>query len=356
MITLLTPVDGITLLLLTDAHRDFMKRYDDGTLDRDALNEGWVKRYPWLPEKRDRERDMTGPAHLIISWSCDAPFEQIKLDISETPDFVFPARVTKGSVFQSAESGVYYSDVTNFQSGTRYYWRVRHGKETSETRSFFTEEGVRPIMIPGCGNVRDIGGVNTRDGKRIRQGFVFRGSACDGNEEIQYGITDEGIRVFSDDLRIRTEIDLRGDVGQGPFEGAHGVRTVKIFFHSYDWAHNDAEGREGLRELFDVLVDPGNYPVYIHCQAGADRAGTAIIYLLALLGMDFEYILRDYNLSSLSVDDQRNFSKNEDAIKWISSLEKDYPGVSISEALIRSLIDAGVTEEQLAAVRSLLLE
>lgn len=356
MIKLISPADGISVSLLTDAHRDFISKNDDGTVDREALGEDWEKRYPWLQEKRDPARDLTGPAHLLFSWSCGDPYGVMKLDISETPDFTDTAQITKGHVFQSAESGDYFADVTNFRSGTRYYWRIIHGGEVSETRSFVTGQGPRPIMIPGCGNVRDIGGVTNGDGKKIKQGLVYRGSACDANEQEQYKITDEGMRVFAEDLGIKTEIDLRGDVGPSPFEDGDKVSTVKIFFHSYDWAHCDEEGRAGLRSLFEVLADPGNYPVYIHCQAGADRAGTAIMYLEAVLGMGRDYIVRDYNISSLSVDDQRNFSKNEAVKDLLALFERDYPGLSFPDALVRSLLDAGVPEEQLAAVRSLLLE
>ncbi|MBR5742011.1 MAG: tyrosine-protein phosphatase, partial [Firmicutes bacterium] len=345
MIKLLSPADGITVPLLTDAHRDFIAKNDDGTADREALGGDWEKRYLWLPDKRDRERDLTGPAHLLFSWSCGDPYETMKLEISEAPDLSVPADVTKGRIFVSAERGAYYADVTNFRSGTRYYWRVGPGDGGSEIRSFVTEEGPRPIMIPGCANVRDIGGVTNECGKKIRQGLVFRGSACDANEETQYEITDEGKRVFTEDLGIRTEIDLRGDVGRGPFEDGDKVNTVKIFFHSYDWAHCDEEGRAGLRSLFEVLADPGNYPVYIHCQAGADRAGTAIMYLEAVLGMGRDYIVRDYNISSLSVDDQRNFSKNEAVKNLLALFERDYPGASFPDALVRSLFDAGVTED-----------
>ncbi|MBR6914750.1 MAG: tyrosine-protein phosphatase, partial [Clostridia bacterium] len=316
----------------------------------------WEKRYPWLQEKKDPSRDLTGPAHLLFSWSCGDPYGTMKLEISEAPDFSAPADVTKGRIFQSAESGAYYADVANFRSGTRYYWRVVRGEGNSGVRSFVTEEGPRPIMIPGCANVRDIGGVRSGGGKKIKQGLVYRGSACDANDQEQYKITDDGMRVFAEDLGIKTEVDLRGDVGPSPFEDVDKVSAIKIFFHSYDWAHCDEEGRAGLRSLFEVLSDPGNYPLYIHCQAGADRAGTAIMYLEAVLGMGRDYIVRDYNISSLSVDDQRNFSKNEAVKDLLELFERDYPGLTFPDALVRSLLDAGVTEEQISAVRSFLLE
>ena len=358
MIDLMLPRDGAVFSVLNDAHREFKKRFDDGTAEIDLINyDGWCKRYPWLEEKRDPQRDLTSPAHALFSWVCDDPFSPMELEISENEDFSVPALITKGRIYQSAaEKNVFFAEVYNFRSGARYFWRVRSGEIVSATRSFYTEPGVRPVGVPGCANVRDIGGVVNRDGKLIKQGLVFRGCACDGNDEEQYEITDEGIRVFTRDLGIKTEVDLRGDVGVGPFEGEHGVRTVKLFFHSYDWAHCDEEGRAGLRDLFGILADPENYPVYIHCQAGADRAGTAMIYLEAVLGMDREYIIGDYNLSSLSVDDQRCFSKNDSAMNLVSLLEKDYPGASFPDALVRSLLDAGVGEEQLATVRSILLE
>jgi len=52
-----------------------------------------------------------------------------------------------------------------------------------------------------------------------------------------------------------------------------------------------------IREVFDILADPLNYPVLIHCTQGKDRTGLIIALVLLLLGAPADAIKHDYVLS-----------------------------------------------------------
>ena len=64
--------------------------------------------------------------------------------------------------------------------------------------------GIATPIIPV--NFRDAGGKRTLDGGRTRQGMIFRGSELSGTH---YNITPEGVRFMREELKIRTDLDLR---------------------------------------------------------------------------------------------------------------------------------------------------
>lgn len=350
MTELLSPRDGARISLLTAPIREFIKRSADGAHGayvNDA--DDWEQYYPWIPIERDRTRNLTAPAHVLFRWISDGALPPLGIEISEDPGFTAPARVTRGPVRESAEDGSYFADAYNFKTGTRYFWRVVYRDGVSGSRSFETEPGIRAVEIPGCSNVRDLGGLSPR----IRQGLVYRGCALDPCEEEQYEITEEGRRIFADDLGIKTQIDLRGEIGQTLFADGP-VEVVKIPFHSYS-ASAEEEGIERMKTLFDILADPGRYPVYINCQAGADRTGTAMFYLEAALGLPYELIVLDYDLSSLSAADQRCWELNCNVAGLLGSLGGDFPGLSVPDALVARLLSIGIEREKIEKIRDVLL-
>ncbi|MBQ7475715.1 MAG: tyrosine-protein phosphatase [Clostridia bacterium] len=355
MTELLSPENGAVISLLSGPMREFIKKTGDGTLADGLDDRGWDQVYGWIPDKRDRDRDMTSPAHVLFRWRTDRPAAPAALEISETPDFSSPAPLTKGRISWSAtDEGTLFSDVYNLKTGTRYYWRVAGPGGSDDVFSFTTEEGIRAIGIPGCANVRDLGGIRTADGGMIRQGLVYRGGAPDSREEVQYRITEEGKKVFLSDLGIKTEIDLRGDVGPSEFSPDDPVNILPIPYDSY--LHSENECAHLTREIFETLADPSVYPVYIHCQAGADRTGTVMYYLEAILGMRLDDIIFDFNVSSLSAIDQRHWKTSENINGHIGKIMSDFPGMTVEEALRARLLSIGVTEEIFGRIRGILLE
>ncbi|KAL8695517.1 MAG: hypothetical protein Q9218_000095 [Villophora microphyllina] len=55
----------------------------------------------------------------------------------------------------------------------------------------------------------------------------------------------------------------------------------------------DSSGSE-LRQVFQVLADADNYPIYFHCTQGKDRTGLIALLLLLILGIPLDVIIVDY--------------------------------------------------------------
>ena len=251
-----------------------------------------------------------------------------------------------------------YLKVTNLYIGKRYFWKVtgqRDGKSIAESKtwSFITHsEPPRWIHIPEITNVRDIGGWPLTGGGRIRQGLVFRSSEMNSH----LSLTDEGRRILEQDFKIRTDIDLRGD--DEVREPALDLKQVDyINFPIQPYAHiNEAVYQTDYRRLFQLLADPLSYPLIIHCWGGADRAGTVIFLLEALLGMEGELLIRDYELTSLSIWGERDHISDE--FQEFLEILKGFvhPGADLRTQIEGYLLSIGVSTNEIAAIRSTLIE
>jgi protein tyrosine/serine phosphatase len=176
----------------------------------------------------------------------------------------------------------------------------------------------RDLVWDGCLNVRDLGGLPTRDGGETRFGAVVRADSV-------RLLSDEGWQALLDH-GIRTVIDLRGDEERAddPPAGSP-VDVVHIPFLSGDKAERDALGEEleaaatvapgvaeGTRDVYLIFLDRfrpnvaaavravANAPaggVVVHCVGGKDRTGLLVAFLLHLAGVDDEEIAADYALS-----------------------------------------------------------
>ncbi|MGW0393303.1 tyrosine-protein phosphatase [Streptomyces sp. NPDC003042] len=182
----------------------------------------------------------------------------------------------------------------------------------------------RPEPAPeltGVRNFRDVGGLPTTDGRRVRSGRLFRSGhlahATDTDAE------------FLASLGLHTVFDFRNGADhalEGPDVELPGVRNVNIPLT------DPADGREfwtmvrdgDLDQLRALLGDgraaarmAGSYrviirtrtaehsrvvhalaedsvPALMHCAAGKDRAGLSIAVTLLALGVEREAVLADY--------------------------------------------------------------
>ena len=206
--------------------------------------------------------------------------------------------------------------------------------------------------------------------------MVFRGqglndNSVNGDAKGANRLMVEDIALFTQTLGVKTDLDLRSgrelaDMKQSPL-GA-GVKLIHhpssayagIFKQKAD--NLSSSGMKTMAENFRVFCDEKNYPIYFHCIGGADRTGSLAYVLNGILGV---------NKHDLDVDWEATFYPS------LPELEKGYNGPtywrreqyfdegfakygdansSWNERIELYLLDCGVTKEEIAKFRSIMLE
>ena len=236
-----------------------------------------------------------------------------------------------------------------------YYYRITaslsNDTEITAIGQFKTANTPRIISTEGVWNMRDIGGVETLDGKKLKQGLVYRGVELDGATYERYCITEEGVRVLTEELGVRTELDLRGKK-----ENSKDMlgSEVKHNVYSSIYAYSDSMVSyyvENYRQLFSDLAKEETYPAYIHCSYGKDRTGTVIYLLQLLLGVSEEDAYREWELSVL-LDGVIDYIPMENYIADLKKLEGD----TMQEKVENYLLSIGVTKSEIENIRKILIE
>lgn len=149
----------------------------------------------------------------------------------------------------------------------------------------------RDLTWDGCLNVRDLGGLPTRDGHETRRGAVVRADSV-------RRLSDEGWQALVDH-GVRTVIDLRGSherEDDPPAEMPVEVVHVPFMENSeVEWDEIADELDAANAAAPDVPTAPGG-DVVIHCAGGKDWTGLLAAFLLHLAGVDDEEIAADYAL------------------------------------------------------------
>ena len=214
-----------------------------------------------------------------------------------------------GGLFTPGETYSYkvvakdYTD-TDFSEVTK--WDKAYESFVSESGKVKIKDApVRFITMDRGYNYRDLGGWKTESGKKINYGKIYRGART--NE-----FTEKDIAVLRDFLHIKSEIDLRNssdDGGQKASILGDNANYLKapISQYSYILPSFSLNGRTfdtnspaEIKRIFDFLADENNYPLFFHCNAGADRTGTLAFLLCGSLGVSLDDLTRDFELTSFS--------------------------------------------------------
>lgn len=163
------------------------------------------------------------------------------------------------------------------------------------------------VDLQGAFNVRDLGGLRTRDKRRTRHGLIYRGDSLDT-------ITPGDAKILFDKLGIGTVVDLRtqaetelfdgelpvprdrfsvlaeGRLGREPFPSDDPAELAKVYLNNLEG------GRSAVKNTFEVIAAnlQAGVPTLFHCAAGRDRTGIIAALLLGLVDVTYGEIARDY--------------------------------------------------------------
>jgi len=186
-------------------------------------------------------------------------------------------------------------------------------------------------------NLRELGGIATADGRRIRRGIIYRsGDLADLTEACSNRMAELGI-VARIDFRSIAERKLR------PYNW-HAPGAIQVWENPS--SRHDAAVRDLMEQaekgtdaahaamtaiyrelpiflsssyavLFRWLSD-GRLPILYSCTAGKDRTGVATALILWALGVEKKTITEEYELSNTQFDQikkiaMRSYNFNDDA-------------------------------------------
>jgi len=219
----------------------------------------------------------------------------------------------------------------------------------------------RSVTLKGVFNLRDLGGLATREGRKVRPGRVFRSDALHRiDQDDAEHLASLGIRrIF--DLRCDSEVLRDVSVSVGGADRVHVplvAVTLSPFDPDIDWRRIDlreryvemlAVGGDAIRAVLHAAADGA--PILFHCTAGKDRTGVVAAVLLRALEVPDEEIIADY---ALSEDNLRAFlcTLREDLVRRGMAPDAiDYLTSSPPERMRRTLRELdrrwGSTEEYL---------
>ena len=199
-----------------------------------------------------------------------------------------------------------------------------------------TEGPVRMINLETMRNVRDLGGWTTIDGRIIKYGKLIRGSELNGMH-VASAADIRHLRI----LGVEAELDLRAD-----YEDAHGVSAFG--FKSARQAGSDEQATylytsdsgqlpahltqymylQRWRQVFNFIVANlrASRTIYFHCRWGADRTGYLSLLLEGLLGVPYDGLIKDYELTSFA-----SLNKKKEMIDPVIEIVLTHKGETLQE-------------------------
>ena len=303
------------------------------------------------------------PVSVTLTWDLET--ELSEGEIRALVIRIWRSSVPRSTVSKTLPRTAREYAITNLMIGETYCWTVtaidsENKSYVSETGRFTTDaQGPRNLYVDGVANVRDLGGWATEDGGRIRQGLLFRGGRLVENKSAtDVLITENGIKTLRDELGVKSEIDLRLKSQIGGLSASPLGSTVNFYSRPMDddWSvmFSSAENLKSIRDVFAILADEANYPVYFHCSIGTDRTGLIAWLVNGLCGVSENDLWRDYLFSNFALIGHKRGTGIKDV--YVDKL-KAAQGSTFSEQIYNYLKDTvKVPEADLKAVVRIMKE
>lgn len=220
----------------------------------------------------------------------------------------------------------------------------------------------RRLLWDACYNVRDLGGYSTIKNKQTRwRAFVRADHLARLTPEGKEALISYGVETIID---LRSDYEL--DIDPPPFTTMDGQNSFLQYENLPVLDESDKDGMailnrsQSLSEMYCWMLDRFKRNIMrimnafviatkgttlFHCHSGRDRTGLIAGILLALAGVDYPTIAKDYAISSVYI--QPKFEQNlteqpEIMLHLLAYLDKEYGGAKAY------LVKSGMPERNLA--------
>ncbi len=198
---------------------------------------------------------------------------------------------------------------------------------------------IQRLNLQKLNNTRDLGGFPVADGRHIKYGKLIRsGKLYKLPKSTLMHLEEIGVTTVVDMRNERERLDYPDSKIDGarqvnlPIElsGAEGITYTKslakvwreeskliksefgtadaYMYDLYERMLFDNRSQYTFREFFSLVAADENCILW-HCSAGKDRTGVAAMLLEAVLGVDEELIIKDYEISNYFQHRKRTLQK-----------------------------------------------
>ena len=390
------PVNGTEIQLVPDAQKKLMGmptykerleflQWDRANGKKIRHDKFWRLAKPVVLEWQATAGEK-GPWKILIGKKPDLSDARVWFKPVKKVDAVTGREIGNDGSLKTEKYEVPYA---NLEINATYYWRVcargycgwgcnpKHGCEAcqkvscSEIATFRTEDfAPRWMAIEGrVSNMRDLGGRKTVDGRRVKQGMIYRGQGLNDNSttgEIRgrNRLTMADMEYMTKTLGIKTDLDQRS-----PGEVAD--MTESPLGPSVKWINNSSacyagifteDGKKTMAKNFRVFCDPANYPIYFHCIGGADRAGSLAYTLNGILGVERHLLNTDWESTFYPTLPEMR-AEYKDHTFWCGEWHFDDGFAKYGDAntpwnkkIELYLLDCGVTMAEIEKFRSIMFQ
>lgn len=162
-------------------------------------------------------------------------------------------------------------------------------------------------------NFRDFGGYPTADGKRVKQGWLYRSGrledACKADINELHALKlktivdlrsaseqPHRIRKIPGAQRLQLPIDFDRVTRKRlqPYMLRTNVDAQIIAIINTAYGEMVADSTAQVRALFQLMRSASTYPLVIHCRAGKDRTGFICALIQLALGVESDVVIQDY--------------------------------------------------------------
>lgn len=223
-------------------------------------------------------------------------------------------------------------------------------------------------------NFRDMGGLLTNSGKRVKEHFLFRGGELNHLDQ-------NGVHFIQHELNIQSIIDFRdlAEADSAPTPKIDGIKNYLVpanqmainFASMKEMIEDDllSEFSDGSLEQFYRTLPIKNsaykklvqqfktksqVPLLQHCTAGKDRTGVGAMILYLILDVHFDQIIQEYLLTNeymanhvpAWVERAKPYVKDEELLNKFIYVDEAYLKAAYDEILhVYKTVDDYLLEE-----------
>jgi len=258
-----------------------------------------------------------------------------------------------------------------------------------DTISLHTDYIPLIVNAEGAHNVRDLGGFIMTDGRKLKQGVLYRAGRLDM-------LTTQGKSVLHDSCGVRCVIVFQNQHEQNQSSDSmtsdDGIKFInlplfnsksiaQLLFHHPDMneetllsaatdSHSATMAASLYEELFTSSYSQQQLATFLrelattdrdgvlwHCSHGRDRSGVASALLLAALGASKQTIITDFEWGARLADSNYKASPTSISLctryfyKFLTDIEQEYG--AIENYLLQQI---GLTNKEISALRTKWLE